>query len=405
MPNASGVAKLVACKKEVTWGTAPGTGSAKYLRRVTSDLSPSKAVYESNEIRSDYQDAIVAHGVRSVGGALDGELSPGSYQDFFAAALRRLFTSVSNVSSLTLTVAAGSGNTYTITRSAGDWMTGNGIKLHSVVRVTAGLAAGSLNKNLFIVAITATVLTVIVMNGTSLVIESGIGSCTVSCPGMKTYVPLTGHTDESFAIEHWYSDIAQSELFLGLKVQQIDVNLPPTGICTIKITFMGKDMTPAVAQYYVTPTVASTTPVVAAVNGAMAVQGVQIAMLTGLSFSIAGGMTAEPVVGSNVMPEIFEGRVRVTGQATAFFQDATLRDYFINETEVSIGAALANGSGGTADFLSFSFPRCKINGASKNDGERGLIQTMPFRALLASTGGTGIATEQTTMSIQDSLAA
>lgn len=404
MPNASGVAKLVAAKKETVWGVAPGTGSAKYLRRVSSDLAINKAIYESNEIRSDYQDAVVAHGVRQAGGALDGELSPGSYQDFFAAALRRLFAAVTAVSGVTLTVAAGAGNTWTITRSTGDWLT-SGIKIHSVVRITAGAVnALNLNKNVFIVALTATVMTVLVMNGSVLFAEGPIASCTVTHPGMKTYAPLTGHTDESFAIEHWFSDVAQSELFLGMKVQQIDVNLPPTGICTIKITFMGKDMTPNTVAYFVTPTAASAVNVVSAVNGSMAINGSQIAMLTGLSFSIAGGMTGEPVVGSNSLPEIFEGRVRVSGQATAFFQDATLRDAFLNETEVAIGAALANGGSANSEFLAFSFPRAKLNGSAKNDGERGLVQTIPFRALLGLTGGSGFAHEQTSMSMQDSLA-
>jgi hypothetical protein len=402
MANASGVAKLVIAKKEATWGVAPGTGSAQYLRRVTSDLSLVKSTYSSNEIRSDYQDVDFRHGMRTVTGSIDGELSPGTYEMFMAAALRKAFAAVTAVSGLTLTVAA-SGTNYTITRSTGDFLT-SGIKVGMVVRATAGLNALSLNKNLFVLALSSTVMTVLVLNGTALTVEAGVAACTITVPGMKSYVPLTGHTDDSFAIEHWFSDIAQSELHLGLKVQSMAFNLPPTGMATIKTAFLGKDVTTGVAAYYVTPTAALTSGVLAAVNGAVMVNGTPIAMLTGLNFTINGNMSTEPVVGSNSAPEIFEGRVLVDGQMTAYFQDATMRDYFLNETEVSIAAALTTGSLGTADFLAFSFPRVKMGGASKNDGEKGIVQTIPFKALLPTTGGSGVANEQSTLAIHDSLA-
>jgi hypothetical protein len=109
-------------------------------------------------------------------------------------------------------------------------------------------------------------------------------------------------------------------------------------------------------------------------------------------------------VGSNVYPDIFEGRVKISGQMTVYFQDAVFRDYFTNETEVSVAVVMTTGSSNTADYIAFSFPRVKMGGAGKNDGEKGLVQTMPFTALLASSGGSGFNVEQTTMQIHDSLA-
>jgi hypothetical protein len=54
--------------------------------------------------------------------------------------------------------------------------------------------------------------------------------------------------------------------------------------------------------------------------------------------------------------------------------------------------------------MTFVLPRIKLGGASKNDGESGIVQTIPFTALFNSAGGSGTTTEQTTIVVQDSAA-
>jgi hypothetical protein len=49
-------------------------------------------------------------------------------------------------------------------------------------------------------------------------------------------------------------------------------------------------------------------------------------------------------------------------------------------------------------------PRVKLGGSAKDDGEKGLVQTIPYQALFNGSGGTGTTSEQTTLVIQDSLA-
>lgn len=403
MAIATGVAKQVIYKVESTWGSAPGTGSGQVLRRVQSGLSLQKDTYQSNEVRADYQMSDFRHGVRRVSGSISGELSPGTYKDFMAAALRKDFAAVTAITGASITIA-GSGPTYTVTRAAGSFLT-DGIKVGQVVRLTAGsFTAGNLNKNLFVLSLTATVLTVMVLNGSTLTAEGPIASSTVTVPGKVTYVPLTGHTDKSFAVEHWHSDVSQSELFLGCKVNNLSLGLPPTGLATIGMDMMGKDVTTATSGYYVSPTAAATTGINAAVNGVLTAQGAAVALVTGLDIRIAGNMQATPVVGSNTYPDIFEGRVMVTGNMSVYFQDATFRDYFINETEVALSVALASNNLAASDFITLSCPRIKLGGADKNDGDTGLIQTMPFQALLATSGGAGVSNEQTTIYVHDSQA-
>lgn len=404
MPAASGVFKTLAYKVESTYGTAPGASGAQYLRRVTSDLSLTKDSYQSNEIRTDQQMQDMRHGVRRVQGTISGELSPGTYADFVAAALRRDFAAVSALTGLSITVAA-SGSNYTLTRATGDFLT-SGIKKGDVVRLTAGsFDPANLNKNLLVLGVTATVLTVRVLNGSAMVAQGPIASATVTVPGKKTFAPTSGHTNKSYSIEHYFGDLVQSELFTGCQPSSLDLQLPATGLATIGIGIVGQGVTPAASQYYSSPSAATTTGLLAAVNGIVTVAGTPIAALTGLTLNVQSNRSGDPVVGSNVVPTLFPGRILVSGQATAYFDSVTLRDNFVNETEFELIAALTADNTAGAAFVTITLPRVKANGHSLSDGEAGLVATIPFQALLPTTGGSGVANELTTISIHDSAVA
>lgn len=401
---ATGVNKKIAYKKETTYGTLAGASGAKYLRRVTSNFNLNKETYESNEIRQDYQTADMRHGVRSVQGSVSGELSPGSYADFFSSIVAKDFVAGVSASALSYTIAA-SGNFWTVTRAAGSYLT-DGFKVGDVVRITAaGGNAANTGKNLLILTLTATVATVMVLNGSALVAEGPIASATIAVQGKKTFAPLTGHTDNSFTFEEWYSDVAQSEVTTGNKVNTASISLPATGMSTCQFGFMGKDLAQTgTSQYFTTPTAASSSGIFAAVNGALVVNGTPLAVLTGLNININRNMQNATVVGSNVIADTFEGRITVDGDFSAYFQDATLRDAFANESEISIIAALTTSNDKAADFMSITLPRVKVNSNTRDDSESGIVAQHSFKALLNSAGGTGVSSEATTITLQDSLA-
>lgn len=408
MSIATGIAKRVTYKVESTWNTVPSAGSAQALRRVKSMLALKKATYVSNEIRTDYQVADMRHGMKSVTGAIDGELSAGTYKDFMAAATRKAFAAVTAITAASITIATGSVlggiQTYTVARAAGSFLT-DGVKAGDVIRLSAGaFAAGNLLKNMFVLSVVAATLVVIPLNGVAMTAEGPIASSTVTVIGKKTYCAVSSQTDLSYSIEHWYSDVSLSEVFSGCKVNQMAVQLPPSGMATVSFDFLGASLTTAGSQYFTTPTAETTGGILAAVNGVVSAAGVPVGLLTGLSFTLKGNMTADPVVGSNSYADITEGRMEVDGQFTVLFQDATYRDYFVNETEVALAAVLSTSPSGVADFIGFSFPRIKVGDAGRDDGEKGLVLTCPFTALLATAGGAGTSAENSTLVIQDSLA-
>ena len=403
MAQATGIYKQVALKREVSYGTIPAAPSAQLMRRVTSTVDLSKDVYQSNEIRPDFQIADYRHGVRRIKGALSGELSPKTYSDPLSAMLKRDFTVGVSTTAASVTVA-GSAGAWTVTRAAGSYLT-DGFKVGDVIRLSVGtFNASNLNKNLMIVTLTALVATCIVLNSTVLVGEGPITGATIAVQGKKTFIPATGQTDVSYSLEHWYGDISQSEVFSGVKFDKAAISLPPTGMATVAFDVLGQNITTAAARYFTSPTAISSTGVVAAVNGILMVGGVAQTVVTGLQISIDPAFSGDPVVGANTIPNQFAGPVSITGQFTAYFTDATLRDLFVNETESSLMVALTTDNTASADVLAFVLPRIKVGGQQKSDGTGGIVQTFPFIGLYNVNGGAGIATEQTSLSVQDTAA-
>lgn len=403
MPQATGVFKQVAIKREAIYGTVPAAAAAQLLRRVQSTIDLSKDTYASNEIRPDMQIADYRHGVRRIKGSLQGELSPKTYSDPLSAMLKRDFTAGVSAAAVSITIA-GTAGAWTVTRAAGSYLT-DGFKIGDVIRLSVGaLNAANINKNLLVTGLTATVATCAVLNASLLVAEGPIAGSTVAVQGKKTWIPATGQTDISYSLEHWYSDITQSEVFSGLKFDKAAIDLPPTGMAKINFDVIGQNITPSAVRYFTSPTAVPGTGVVAAVNGVLIVNGVAQTVVTGLSLSIDPAFSGDAVVGANVIPNQFAGPVTITGQFTAYFTDNTLRDLFVNETESSLIVALTTDNTATADVICFTLPRIKVGGQQKNDGTGGIVQTFPFQALYNVNGGAGVATEQTTILIQDTAA-
>ena len=398
MATASGINKVVSYKKETSFGTLPSpTTGGQTLRRVSSTFNLTKETYQSEEIRTDYQLVDFRHGVRAVEGSISGELSAGTYADFLASALARNWTAATP-SALGSTTIASVGGTYTITRTTGSWLT-DAVRVGNVIRLT-GFATANNNVNLLVIALTATVATVVALNGIKLTNETVASGGAFVATGKTTYAPTTGHTDDSYTFEEWYADIGQSEVTVGNKVNTVGIALPATGLTTVDLSFMGQDLKQrGTSQFFTTPSAQNSNGIFAAVNGALIVNGSPVALVTGANFNINRNMTSEAVVGSNIKPEIYEGRIIVDGDFTTLYQDGTFAGYFDDETEISLVVALTANSLPNSEFMSFTIPRLKLSTDTKDDGEKGIVSSNSFQAL-KGFGTNGF--EATTIMIQDS---
>lgn len=408
MAIAQGVVQQLRFKRQTVKGTpAVGGSGGQILRRTSSNFELKKETYDTaKEITSTQQLVSVRHGVRQVDGSIDGIFTPGTYSDLISALLRRDFAAVTASTGVSVTIA-GAGPTYTITRSAGSWLT-DGYKNGMVVRMSVGsLNAANINKNLLITAVTsATVLTVMPLNGVALVAEGPIATTTITATGKVTYPPITGHSNIYYTFETWNSDVPSSEVNTDVQIATADFNIPGSESASIAFSAIGLDQTKSASVYFSAPTSETSTEALVAATGLLIVNGSSIASVTDLSFTVSGNVApADGVLGSNVRPDVFRGKVTVSGSFTAYFDSTTIPNLFLNETDVSIIAALANGTSATADFVTISIPKLNINSDSPDDGETGLKRTYSFMAEYNATGGAGVNTQQSTIQIQDSQAA
>jgi hypothetical protein len=401
MAISKGVSKQVGFKKESAWGVLAGATSAKLLRRVTASFNLMKEAYESGEIRTDRQVADFRHGVRSAEGSLNGELSAAAYSEFMGSIVGKDFVAVTLGAAAQVTVTA-SGTTYTLVRATGSWLT-DGVKVGMVVRASGLTATADNARNLLVASLTATTAVVVPLNTTALTAQASATSVTLTSPGKQTFVPATGHTDDSYTVEEFYADIAQSEVYTGMKLNSMSVQLPATGLTTVDFAFAGKDLTQTgTTQYFTSPTAQSSNGIFAAVNGVLLVAGAPVALITSADFSVERATENATAVGSNSVSEIFTGRIRVTGNLSVYFQDEAFRGYFNDETAVSIVLSITADSSAASNFITFTLPKVKLGSFTKDDNELGLVASSSFQALLNDDTAYGL--PATTIQIQDSAA-
>jgi hypothetical protein len=108
-------------------------------------------------------------------------------------------------------------------------------------------------------------------------------------------------------------------------------------------------------------------------------------VLTEVKATLKNNLAALYVVGSASTLEPSIGKSMVSGTVTAYFQDTSLLNKFVNETESSIEFTLTDGTH-SYDFL---LPRVKYTGAPPNvSSDKPITLAMPFTALLDSVTGT-----------------
>lgn len=374
-------------KAESSLGQLPGATGAQALRRVTTSLNLTKDAFTSNEVRADMQIADVRHGSRSVRGNVEGELSLQTFDDWLAAMMRNTWATGVSASPSDFATGITPSNSGTFTFAGAGSLITKGFKVGDVVRVTG--VTGNTNTNFRITALTATVMTVTPKPTTQSQVASG---WTVAVVGSKL---LPGLLTPSFTIEQSHLDIGISERFVGCRIGGAAINLPPNGIGTAQWDILGLDgsvLTSGSAPYFTSPTAETTTGVLTGVEGGIRLNGVEQAIITGVQLNFTNNLSVQPVVGAVIPPDIFYGRMVVTGQVSAFLMDEALINVFVNESKVDL-VVQANASGSAPqDFLCFNMQGVKFTGYSKTIGaEGGIIVQFPFQAILASASNADVA--------------
>jgi hypothetical protein len=385
-----------------------GSSGGQILRRVASTLNLTKDTYQSNEIRTDRQIQDFRHGVKRVTGNVSGELSPGTWFDFIEAACRGTKSSAVSLSNTDLTSVTSDSVTSSFIFAGGNPVT-LGLRNGDIIRFTGLATTANNSTNYLITGFGGTnnrTVSVYPAPTTDAVADTSFTVTSNGTSGKAIYVPSSSFVSRKFGVEIYSSDIDISQLYTECRVGGFTMQLPATGMGTIEVPLMGRDMEVASggsAPFFVSPTAETTSGCIAAVNGLLRIGGSTVGVVTGLNIQMNLNPTADPVVGQNFVPEITLGRANVTGQITAFLQDSTIINYFKQETEVSVLAYLTASSAAAADAISVYLPRLKVGGADIGTTGEGLQSiTLPFQAL--KSDGTTAGDVATTIRVVDTAA-
>ena len=354
----------VAYAKETVFGDGD-LSTATTMRLTSESLNAEKATEISKEIRSDRMVSDVIEVGASSGGSLDGELSLGTYDEFYAAAL-------SGVPGVT-TDYTGSAD---FTASSSDI-----VAVGAFVNVAVGQwvevsgATDPANNGFHLVVARAS--DDLVQVGSTLVDAAESVS-------IKGTMIRNGVEKTSFVFEKAFNDISVFEKFAGMRLGKFTVDATAKQIATVNWEFMGTSVEVGDTSFVSSLVPPTSSEVVNATSdmGCVQINGaVSDTPIQKISLSIDNKLREQDAVCSKYTVGIGYGQQEVTGSATLYFKDRSMLDTFLNHTDISISFGFRDSTGRA---LRFTVPSAKVtsNPVNASGTDTDIMQEIDFTAKL-----------------------
>lgn len=207
-----------------------------------------------------------------------------------------------------------------------------------------------------------------------------------------------GTTRRSFHVIRHFSDLAAAakpyHIYTGVEMNTLNLTVPADGgIVTGSFGAIGQDQ--QLSQDAVTELGAGTLFGSAGTNvpfasftGSVEENALSLAIATEISLSLTNNLEARFAIGSDQTLEPSVGRSNVTGSIGAYFENATLLEKFLNETESSLKFTLTDPAGNDLEFF---LPKIKYTGGQPDvSGQGAITLNLPFQALYDTTEATNL---------------
>lgn len=361
--------------EEVTCGITPVSPAWKSLRFTSGNMQLTKDSVQSSELDGSREIADIRLGSNQTAGDISTELSYGSYDDILQAALGGTWDSGASDTAVDITVDEG---TKTFTRAAGDFVA-DGVEVGDLIRF-ADLLLGNNAAALVVTTVTASVVTCSQAEGLLDEVETSDYAT-----GDKLEI---GEARTSFSVLTHFADAdggaGEYHITTGVEITGFNFDVAVNAIVTGVFNTIGRayEADAALPSGSTFPAMVKTEPF-AGVDGRITEAGVLIGLVTSVANTLDNAASAQFEIGSNNTSFIEQGRANSTLSLSTFFEDSTLLNKFINETETSVVIILA----GTDGALSFTYPRViYTTGTPDVAGEGSITQALDAQALAGASG-------------------
>jgi hypothetical protein len=179
-----------------------------------------------------------------------------------------------------------------------------------------------------------------------------------------------GSTASYFSMEQEFSDLTKFRVFKGVMLNTLAVATTTDNYVTATFGLLGYNASP----FSGTSVAASSAPVVSHNSfyhegGTFDEGGVAVGAFTNISFNITNNGAVNNTLGVTGVRSITSGRFDVSGSMTALFEDETLYNKFINDTDSTLVVKFVDGT----KSLEFSFPKVKYTAATVPVSNNGVI--------------------------------
>ena len=375
--------------QENNYGITPNNPALNLVRITGTTLGLSKDSLQSGEVRSDRQISDFRLGANQVSGDISFEMSYGSFDTLLRAALLSSdWQSPADTGTISL-----SATSTGYARASGSFIDDGFVVGQTVT--SSGFTAGYNGKSV-ITSVDATTLdTAIIGAGEHAAQTTGAGKQLIASPQISA-----ASERGSFTFVRHFSDIQAADnpfyVYRGVEINSLQLTISANSIATGTFSVTGQSQETAQSLAAMgTPTfpTASATSTLDSFTGTLQEGGTTIAVVTEISLTLANGIEPRFVIGSrdSINPSV--GRSNLTGQISAFFEDSTLVNKFLNETESSLIFSMPDADG---NMQRYKIPRIKYTGGQPDvSGEGPITLTMPFQALLDPDQATNFIIERT----------
>lgn len=350
-------------------GRVQASGAGAKVLRVTGGQGGklSRGSFASGEVRRDGMRTRGRLGSRATAGMYPGELIKGEGDDILEAVMRGTFSAADlAITEATASLTSITTTADTIVAGGGSWITA-GLRVGDVIRLTGHATAGNNGKNLLIVGLTASTITVA---GSPLTINNTPDTAfTITRPGRVLINPAAGSlVKRYFTIEEHEYDIDGSEIFTDAVWSGMKISMAKDGMILLERSWIGtgafETKDDGDAPFFTSPTEGTGLPM-AVVDASLYLGGAVVADLVSFDLTI-DNKPAVPNTVAEIAPDVGLGQMGVAMNLTILRSDLAKLADFTAETQLSLSILAVENEAEPKDFFLIHVPNFVLGDIAKS---------------------------------------